>query len=70
MSFLLIPSLQGKASRMLVECRGLPSDSTCFHKADPCKLDIKRHESDILFISLQAGSLFKLVIMTYLSIFV
>ena len=37
----LISSLPGKASRMLVESRGLPSDSTCVHQAKPGKLDIK-----------------------------
>ena len=49
---------------MLVESRGLPSDSTCILKAEPGKLDIKRLEPGILFISLQADSLFKLAIMT------
>ena len=46
---------------MLVESR-VPSESTCLLEAKPGKLDIKRHDSDILFISLQVGSLFKLAI--------
>ena len=45
---------------------GLPSDSTCVLKVEPGKLDIKRREPGILFISLQADSLFKLAIMMYL----
>ena len=61
---LLISSLPGKASRMLVESLGLSSDSTCFLEAEPGKLDIKRREPGILLISLQVGSLFKLAIMT------
>ena len=32
--------------------QGLPSDSTCVLKAEPGKLDIKRREPGILFISL------------------
>ena len=45
---------------------GLPSDSTCILKAEPGKLDIKRREPGILFISLNVPiiSLFKLTIMT------
>ena len=39
--YLMISSLPGKASRMLVELRGLPSDSTCILEAKPGKLDIK-----------------------------
>ena len=42
---LLISSLPGKALRTLV-------DSTCVLKAEPGKLDIKRREPGILFISL------------------
>ena len=38
----MISSLSGKALRMLVELRGLPSDSTSFLIAEPGKLDIKR----------------------------
>ena len=45
---------------MLVESRGMPSDSTCVLEAEPGKLDIKRRKPGILFISLQIGS----VIMT------
>ena len=36
----------------MLTSRGLPSDSTCVLKAEPGKLDIKRRESGILFISL------------------
>ena len=36
----------------MLTSRGLPSDSTCVLKAEPGKLDIKRHEPGILFISL------------------
>ena len=57
-------SLPGKASRTLVESRGLPSDSTYVIQAEPGKLDIKRREPGILFISLPIGLLFKLAIMT------
>ena len=60
--YLFISSLPGKALRMLVESRGLPSDSSCILKAEPGKLDIKRREPGILFISLPIGSPFKLVI--------
>ena len=56
-SCLLIPSLPGKALRMLVESRGLPRDSICVLDAEPGKLDIKRCEPGILFISLQVASL-------------
>ena len=45
-------------------------DSTCIFKAKPCKLDIKKREPGILFINLQADSLFKLAMFTYLQIFV
>ena len=40
------------------------SDSTSILKAEPDKLDIKRLEPGILFISLPIFSLFKLAIMT------
>ena len=43
---------------------GLPSDSTHVLKAEPGKLDIKRCEPGILFISLSIVSLFNLPIMT------
>ena len=62
---LLISSLPGNTSRMLVELRGLLSDSNCVLEAEPGKLDIKRCKPGILFISLQVGSLFKLAIMAY-----
>ena len=48
---LLISSLPGKAKRMLVESRGLPSDSTAFSKSS-----LERREPGILFISLQKVS--------------
>ena len=48
----------------------MPDDSTCVLKAEPGKLDIKKHEPGVLFISLPIVSLFKLAIMTYFSIFV
>ena len=55
--------LPGKALRHLLTSRGLPSDSTCVLKAKTGKLDIKRHEPDILFISLPIVTLFKLAFM-------
>ena len=39
-------------------------DSTSVLEALPCKLDIKRREPGILFISLPIGLLFKQAIMT------
>ena len=57
-----ISSLSGKASRTLVELRGLPSDSTCILEDEPGKIVIKRRKPDILFICLQVGSLYKLAI--------
>ena len=39
---------------------GLPLDLTCILDAEPGKLDIKRREPGILFISLQVGSISKL----------
>ena len=39
-------------------------------KGEPGKLEIKRREPGILFISLSIVSLFKLAIMMYFSIFV
>ena len=63
---LLISSLPGKASRTLVDIARLASDSTCPLEAELGKLDIKRREPGILFISLQVDSLFKLAIMTLL----
>ena len=55
---------QARHWERLLTSRGLPSDSTCVLKAESGKLDIKRRESGILFISLPIVSLFKLVIMT------
>ena len=40
-----------KALRTLIGSRGLPSDWTCVLEAEPGKLDIKRREPGILFIS-------------------
>ena len=57
MSVFFTSSLPGMASRRLV-------DSTCILKAKPGKLDVRRREPGILFISLQVGSMFKLGIMT------
>ena len=45
----MISSLPGKALRMIVESRGLLSDSTCILKVEPGKLDIKRQEPGIIF---------------------
>ena len=36
----------------MLTSRGLQSNSTCILKAEPVKLDIKRHDPGILFISL------------------
>ena len=47
------------ALRMLVTSRGLPNDSTSVLNAEPGKLDIKRREPGIVFISLPIVSLFK-----------
>ena len=67
---LLVPSLPGKDFRMLLELRGLPKDLICVLEAEPGKLEIKRCEAGILFISLPIGLLFKIVIMTYNYVFV
>ena len=45
-------------------------EKACVLKAESGKLDTKRREPGIGFISLPTGSLFKLAIMTKLSIFV
>ena len=45
--------------------RGLLNDLTCVLKAELGKLDIKRSEPGILFISLPVVSLFKQAIITY-----
>ena len=59
-----VSRLPGKALKMLVESRGLPSGLTCILEAEPGKLEIKRREP------VQFGSLFKLAIMALLSRFV
>ena len=66
----LISSLPGKASRTLVELRGLLSDSLCVLKAEPGKLNIKRGKPGILLINIQVGSHFKLGKVIILLIFV
>ena len=43
---------QARLWERLLTSRGLPSDSICVLKAEPGKLDIKRREPGILFISL------------------
>ena len=53
-----------KFTRHLLISRGLPRDSTNILKAEPGQLDIKIHESGILFISLQSDALLKQAIMT------
>ena len=72
---LLISSLPGKALRTLVDIARLAErfnkrsqSRACVLKALPGKLDIKRREPGILFISLPIVSLFKLAIMTSFSI--
>ena len=55
---ILISSLPGKALKTIVELQGLPSDSTCVLEAEPGKLDIKRCEPGIQFISLQVVYMF------------
>ena len=42
---------QARLQERLLTSRGLPSDSTSVLKAEPGKLDIKRREPGILFIS-------------------
>ena len=54
----------------MMTSRDLPSDSTGVLKAEPCKLDIKRRESGILFVSLPIVSLLKPAILVIFSIFV
>ena len=65
MSVLWYQVYQAMLWERFLTSRGLSSDSTCILKAKPGKIDIKRREPSILFISLQANSLFKLAIMTY-----
>ena len=71
---LLISSLPGNASRMLVDIARLaerkPHDSTCIINAEPGKLNIKRCEPVIIFINSPIVSLFKLAIMALFSILV
>ena len=50
--YLLISSLPGKALRTPVDIARLANDSTWVLKAEPSKIDIKRREPGILFISL------------------
>ena len=59
----MISCLPGKALRTLVDITRVADDSTCVLKAAPGKLDIKRREPGILFISLPIGFLFELAIM-------
>ena len=47
-----------------------PRDSTCIIEAEPGKLDIKRREPVILFISSAIVSFFKLAILALFSSFV
>ena len=49
---ILISSLPGMSLKTLLESQGLLSDSTWVLKAEPGRLDIKRHKAGILFISL------------------
>ena len=63
---ILILSLPGKASRTLVESRGLSSDSTSVLEAEPGKLGIKIREPIILFISLQRSTCIKGLFWTHL----
>ena len=51
----MISSLSGKALRMLVELRGLPSDSTSFLIAEPGKLDIKRCKPETIMRALSGA---------------
>ena len=43
---------QARLQERLLTSRGLPSGSTCVLEAEPSKLEIKRREPGILFISL------------------
>ena len=47
---------QAKLWERLLTSRGFPSDLTCVLKAEPGKLDIKRREPGILFITLPIAS--------------
>ena len=57
---LLISSLLAPLRKHMLNCEGLLIDSTCFLEAEPGKVNIERHKPEILFISLHAGSPFKL----------
>ena len=46
----------------MLTSRGLPSDSTCVLKAEPGKLDNKRREPGILFISLPIVQAFRFMV--------
>ena len=70
MSVFLYQVYQARLRERVLTSRGLPSYSTSVLEAEPGKLDIKRREPGILFISLQVESIFKLAIMTLLSSFV
>ena len=59
----MISSLPGKALRMLVDIARLDKQLNMHSQSRAGKLDIKRRESGILFISLPIVSLFKLAIM-------
>ena len=61
---LLISSLAGKALRTLVDIARLAERFSMRSQAEPGKLDIKRREPGIPFISLPIVPLFKPVIMT------
>ena len=67
----MISSLPGKALRMLVDIARLAERfNKRFQSREAGKLDFKRREPGILFISLPIVSLFKLATMTLFSIFV
>ena len=59
-----LSSLPGKALRTLVDIARLAKRFNMRSQAEPGKLDIKRREPGILFISLSLVSLFKLAFMT------
>ena len=50
----------------MLTSRGLPSDLTCVLKAEPGKLDIKRHEAGILYMTIyQLTNLFTVQTIDY-----
>ena len=63
MSVLGYQVYQARLRERLLTLRDLPSDSTCVLKAEPGKLDFKRHEPGILSIILPIVSLLKLAVM-------